>query len=359
MRYKLLGITATAIVGSSLFATSAAADSIDIKSGDTLSSLSKKYGTTVQAIKEANGLVTDVIKVGQVIDIPNAKVLPANSAKSEKRTVAQSNSSGAAYTVQKGDTLFKIARTNNTTVDKIRELNNLNSELIMVGQKLIVKGSANASSNSNTSESSKPAAPVNKPSSQQTNKSNYTVQRGDTLFKIANKFNISVAEIKVVNNLSSDSIYSGQTLSISGEIPELDNDDAETAPPAKEQTSNSTIDVNKMISEAKALAGVPYRWGGNTPSGFDCSGYIYYVLNKVTSVSRLSAAGYWDSMKAVSTPAVGDFVYFSTYKAGPSHMGIYLGNNEFIHASSSGVAIASLNNSYWKQRYLGARQFSK
>lgn len=399
MKEKLIGITATAVVGvigSAFFATDAAAESINVKSGDTLWSLSKEYGTTVQAIKDENGLSSDELKVGQTIKIPGAKDSKSDSVKNENRTVLESSSAEknrgvvsysneTTYIVQAGDTLWKVARNHNVTVDELKSLNNLNSELIMVGQKLVVgKGaikvvpnnsrpsntSSNNASSNNTNSSNTNTSSNNNPvvQSSKDNNGNYKVQRGDTLWKIANKFNVSVAEIKVINKLKTDSIYFGQTLSISGEIVQVENDPVvEEKKPANNNegtstptpSSNSSLNVDRMISEAKALSGIPYRWGGNTPSGFDCSGFIYYVLNKVTSVSRLSAAGYWDSMKPVNSPAVGDFVYFSTYKEGPSHMGIYLGNNEFIHASSSGVTITSLNNSYWKQRYLGARQFAK
>jgi cell wall-associated NlpC family hydrolase len=96
-----------------------------------------------------------------------------------------------------------------------------------------------------------------------------------------------------------------------------------------------------------------------SPKGFDCSGYINYVFNKSAGKKLPRTVGdiYKQGVK-VSSPQAGDLVFFETYKPGASHAGIYLGNNQFIHSSSSkGVSITSMNNSYWSERYLGAKRY--
>ncbi|MGN7941855.1 peptidoglycan endopeptidase [Virgibacillus sp. 6R] len=347
MKQKLIGLTATAVVGSSLFATMANAESVKVKSGDTLWELSREYNTTVQLLKTTNGLTTDFIKVGQVLEIPGSKTTTPTNTNTNTSSNTSTTTKATTYKVKAGDSLWVIAKQYNTSVSELKKLNGLSSDLIRVGQVLTVKKTSTTKPNNSTPSN----PPSSSPNTSGTN--TYTVKAGDSLWKIANQYNVTIGEIKVANNLKSDTIYVGQKLKLSGkETIQPDNNSSGTKEP-----SSSSSKINTVISEAKSLMGTPYRWGGNTPAGFDCSGFIYYVLNKVTSVSRLSTAGYWDIMKSVNSPSVGDFVFFTTYKEGPSHMGIYLGNNEFIHASSSGVTISNLNNSYWKKRYLGAKRY--
>ena len=117
--------------------------------------------------------------------------------------------------------------------------------------------------------------------------------------------------------------------------------------------------ASKIIATGKHYIGVPYVWGGTTPSGFDCSGYVQYVFRahgvKLPRTSREQyKVGYQIS---ISNLQPGDLVFFNTSGSGASHVGIYIGNGEFLQSGTSrGVSIASLNNSYWSSYYLGARR---
>jgi cell wall-associated NlpC family hydrolase len=116
------------------------------------------------------------------------------------------------------------------------------------------------------------------------------------------------------------------------------------------------FDLDKLINTAKAYLGTPYVWGGTNTSGFDCSGYTQFVFRESGIILPRQTTDQYVTGTKVSSPSVGDLVFFETYKEGPSHVGIYIGNNEFIHAGSTrGVEISSMNNVYWKPRYLGSR----
>ncbi|MGG0456819.1 enterotoxin EntFM [Bacillus mycoides] len=116
-------------------------------------------------------------------------------------------------------------------------------------------------------------------------------------------------------------------------------------------------DTSSIAGFARSLNGSPYRTAGTTPAGFDCSGFIHYVLNQTGHTgARQTVAGYWGSKTKTSNPQPGDLVYFqNTYKSGPSHMGVYLGNGQFISAETdeTGVRISSVSNSYWSKHLLG------
>ncbi|WP_145930576.1 enterotoxin EntFM [Bacillus thuringiensis] len=123
------------------------------------------------------------------------------------------------------------------------------------------------------------------------------------------------------------------------------------------QKPTTSGDTSSIAGFARSLNGSPYRTAGTTPAGFDCSGFIHYVLNQTGHKgARQTVAGYWSSKTKTSNPQPGDLVYFqNTYKSGPSHMGVYLGNGQFISAETdaTGVRISSVSNSYWSKHILG------
>lgn len=121
--------------------------------------------------------------------------------------------------------------------------------------------------------------------------------------------------------------------------------------------------VSDIIKTAKSYMGTPYVFGGTTPKGFDCSGYLQYVFQKQgISIPRTADEQYKLGLRTKSTKELvpGDLVFFETYEKGASHCGIYLGKDEFIHASTSkGVRIDALSNDYWKPRFLGGKHIVK
>jgi hypothetical protein len=124
--------------------------------------------------------------------------------------------------------------------------------------------------------------------------------------------------------------------------------------------TSRVLKLNTVMQSSKYYFGVPYVWGGSTPSGFDCSGFTQYVFGKngialPRTSSLQSTVGLWVAKKNLKE---GDLVVFTTYKPGPSHVGIYAGAGKFIHASSTAGRIieSNLHSNYWVARYLGARR---
>lgn len=126
------------------------------------------------------------------------------------------------------------------------------------------------------------------------------------------------------------------------------------------QSADAAYSKENVITEAKKHIGTPYRWGGTTPKGFDCSGFIQYAHKKNgVQLPRTAAQMYTKGAKvAKSSMEPGDLMFFSTYKKGASHVGIYLGNNQFIHSASKGVRIDKVSNSYWTKKYIGSKRLN-
>lgn len=142
-------------------------DIYQVKEGDTLYSIANKYNISVNELKAINELDSDILSIGQILNVPSGLSL-VNT-----------------YIVTKGDTLYSVAKKFDTTIDEIKKLNNLDNNMLSVGQKLLI--------------------PIYEDTT-------YVVTNGDTLYSIARKFNTTVDEIKRLNNLSNNSINPGQIL---------------------------------------------------------------------------------------------------------------------------------------------------
>lgn len=117
--------------------------------------------------------------------------------------------------------------------------------------------------------------------------------------------------------------------------------------------------ARRIISTSMDYIGVPYVFGGTSPYGFDCSGYVQYVFAHAGISLPRTADVQYEVGTPISTAELipGDLVFFSTYTYGASHVGIYVGDGNFIHASSSrGVTISSLSQAYYSSHYIGARR---
>lgn len=319
------------------------ASTYTVKPGDTLWKIASSNKVSVDQLLTWNKLASNSIYPNQAIKVAATSTTVVVPQKTMAAKAPASSTSINTYTVKSGDTLSKIARAHNTSVSSIQQLNRLSGTNIYPGQKLVVSGKPQVSAPTTTI-----GAPATTPVVSTT--TTYRVISGDTLSKIAKKHNTTVTKLMSANNLKTTTIRVGQVLkvdanSLSETVITVSNPIV-SAPPA---SGNVTL----LVDTAKSVLGTPYVWGGAAPGGFDCSGYIYYVYNKVgINVPRTSTIGFDAISSPVSSPEIGDLVFFkNTYRAGISHMGIFIGNNSFIHAGGDRVQITSLNDSYWGKHF--------
>jgi len=217
--------------------------------------------------------------------------------------------------------------------------------------------------------------------------STYTVKKGDSLYRIAKEFGVSIRAVRKANGLRSHKLSIGKQLAIPDGRPVQTG---ETDPPNATSESNGAVvlqavqpqpdihiaDGPEQVSRdagisksrlkefvtyvAQQTIGIPYRFGSNSVKGTDCSGYVQRFFSFLGVQLPRSAREQFNVGTSVNREdlLVGDLVFFKTYAPFPSHVGIYLGDNLFVHASrfAKKVTIDSLNTPYFVKRYIGAKR---
>ena len=250
---QVLRLSGSAPVQSSTTTSSNTAKSsggtVTVQSGDTLGEIAQANGTTVAALKAANGLSGNDLKLGQVLKLPGSNKssttskTSSNVAKSSTSSNA-AKSSGGTVTVKAGDTLGEIAQANNTTIAALKAANGLSSNDLKLGQVLKLSGSSGAPNTTvKTSATSSSKTPAKN--------ATVTVKAGDSLSKIAVANGTSIAALRAKNGLSSDDLKLGQVLKLpSGDGSKAANSSVNT-PTAKSYGLPSSVQVQKGESLSK------------------------------------------------------------------------------------------------------------
>ncbi len=280
-----------------------------VKEGDTLYSISKKFNVSVREIKQTNKLRKSTLRANQVIRIGK---------KSSTQATAVKKARPSYYTVRKGDTLSKIARKTHVSVGQLMAMNHVNVRTLKPGRKLLLAKAA-------------PAA-GRRVALSETDDGNDDGDNDDD----------------VDNDSDREALFDGHAAS--------GFTDEDNAPGQGEYLGKwkSPDEVHMLIKVATEFLGAPYRLGGASVRGLDCSSFvqkIYRIFDvKLPRVareqSRVGVRVDPDDLKE------GDLVFFHTNRP-YGHVGIYIGDGKFVHASSKSrvVRIDSLNSTYYQTRF--------
>lgn len=359
---------------SNSFSFQAFADEIyQVRKGDNLYKISKRFKVPIDKIRETNGLQSASLKPGMRLTIPSersqtaavssakgkrAPAITDSSPTREKRPVTVSAPSPATQTeaqsdqpsyhiVRKGDTLSSIARRYGVSIKDLQELNHLGKKArLKVNMRLVVR---------------------------QEMPRTYVVKPGDTLSKIAKRFGLSQEFLIDLNELDPDDLKPGQEILLRAEEDEGNITSVPTAvseekileelqemAKAEGEGQESPGIKEQLLRIAKKMLDIPYMFGGTSFWGMDCSAYVQKVFGFFNVSLPRTAREQFRVGERVKKEnlSIGDLVFFRTYATFPSHVGIYLGQDQFIHASSFAkrVKIDRLDKPYFMRRFIGARR---
>lgn len=329
MKKKNLLMTALATLSASgaLLTTgaSALADSYTVVKNDTLWDLSKKYGVSVNDLKKANGISGHLIYVGQKLQIPTKSTKATKTAKTSTSTSTVDTTS-TTHTVVKGDTLWSLAKKYGVSVSTLMKANNLSSSTILIGQSLNLRaGMTTYGVNGVTTGSSSTAASTNTASSTSTS-ANTQSQSTASNSSASTTTNTNTAASNA-NTTSSTNTAASSSQAVS------------QAPTASTSTATTTASASAsaITSYALTFLGVPYVWGGTTPSGFDCSGFVQYVYSHFgINLGRTTYTQQYAGTKiSVASAQAGDLYFWGSYGSA-YHVAIALGGGQYVMAPAPG-----------------------
>jgi len=338
-----------------------------IKSGETLFMIARTYHSSIEDVRKLNGLKGgEKLKVGKILKVPTNSYF----SKRGLRT----------HTVRSGETLSSLAKKYHTKVALIKKLNKIEkSKGLRVGKTLNIPKDTYFASKKSTKKIV--VAAEKKSKNRHTTKhiatKSYTVHKGDTLYAIAKKHKMTIAELARINKTDRKAtLKPGAKLKVA----KIAANKKKKIVVARENSSRKRIEQRsttryraeqikaskayRITSLAKKKLGRRYVWGATGSNTFDCSGFTTYVYKKngIRLPRRAIAQSRVGKRVPRSRLRPGDLVFFDTSRRRRgyvNHVGIYLGNGKFIHASSAKkkVVITSLSKPFYARRFKVARRF--
>ncbi|MCD5534577.1 C40 family peptidase [Lactobacillus delbrueckii] len=354
MKKKNLLMTALATLSASgaLLTTgaSALADSYTVVKNDTLWGLSKKYGVSVSDLKKANGVSGHLIYVGQKLQIPTKSTKATKTAKTSTSTSTVDTTS-TTHTVVKGDTLWSLAKKYGVSVSALMKANNLSSSTILIGQSLnlragmttygvngVTTGSSSTAASTNTASSTSTTASSQAPKAKK-NATTNTSSNSNTSTSANTQSQSTASNSSASTTTNTNTAASNANTTSSTNTAASSSQAVSQAPTASTSTATTTASASAsaITSYALTFLGVPYVWGGTTPSGFDCSGLVQYVyshfgINLGRTTYTQQSAG---TKISVASAQAGDLYFWGSYGSA-YHVAIALGGGQYVMAPAPG-----------------------
>lgn len=351
MKKKNLLMTALATLSASgaLLTTgaSALADSYTVVKNDTLWGLSKKYGVSVSDLKKANGVSGHLIYVGQKLQIPTKSTKTAKISTSTSTV----DTTSMTHTVVKGDTLWSLAKKYGVSVSTLMKANNLSSSTILIGQSLnlragmttygvngVTTGSRSTAASTNTASSTSTTASSQAPKAKKSTTTN-TSSNSNTSTSANTQSQSTASNSSASTTTNTNTAASSANTTSSTNTAASSSQAVSQAPTASTSTATTTASASAgaITSYALTFLGVPYVWGGTTPSGFDCSGLVQYVYSHFgINLGRTTyTQQYAGTRISVASAQAGDLYFWGSYGSA-YHVAIALGGGQYVMAPAPG-----------------------